>query len=275
LQSAVPAEKAVFLASGGRWVVGRWGRPSIFVRIGSLGPRCPRFEFPGGDGEAAASSPLWNKFLQPRPCLAGDRSVSGKGSVGIGIPGSGVSAGIPRPGSFCTGVCRRLLRPRPVMQAAMVVSRFIAKDGAAAGSEACGCADLGASSIFWWRPQILGHGGGMGCVPGRWSSQVVIFSPSRVRCFCGSSQSFPAMVPSMVLGCGLRSLSGSGVVFYGIGSWQRRSSAILAGRASLWDFDVIFFFLGASLQVWLAQLCSVSFAYVLVGMLSLYVFLNF
>jgi hypothetical protein len=190
LQSAVSAEKAVFLASGGRWVVGRWGRPSIFVRIGSLGPRCPRFEFPGGDGEAAASSPLWNKFLQPRPCLAGDRSVSGKGSVGIGIPRSGVSAGIPRPGSFCTGVCRRLLRPRPVMQATMVVSRFIAKDGAAAGSEACGCADLGASSIFWWRPQILGHGGGMGCVPGRWSSQVVIFSPSRVRCFCGSSQSF-------------------------------------------------------------------------------------
>jgi hypothetical protein len=50
------------------------------------------------------------------------------------------------------------------------------------------------------------------------------------------------MVPSVVLGCGLRSPSGSGVVFYGFGSRQRWPSASQAGREASWGFVVIFSF---------------------------------
>jgi len=93
LQQVVPVETAVLFASDGRFGVWRWGRPLSSVRLGSLCPRLSRLVFPGGgDGEAAASSALWNKFLRPRPSCSGAHSGPGVRSVRVEPLGSRVSA---------------------------------------------------------------------------------------------------------------------------------------------------------------------------------------
>ena len=168
------------------------------------------------------------------------------------------------PGCSCTGVwCRPALRllPWATMVTAVAVL-FCALGGAAVGPEVMRMVDLGVLVVFWGQAQVLDHGG-TGRVPGRRTSTAFIFSPSWVGCYCGSPQSFQAMVPPVVLGCGLLRLPGFGVVFYGTSSWHWRPPASQSGRqGSSRSFVVFFLFWGAPLQVRLGQLGSVSNAYV-------------
>ena len=190
----------------------------------SVGLPRSRFRFPVGVVEVLAAAPAWNKSLraQPRPAAVPLRRrwrVRGGGSPAL-------------ESLYRSQVCCR--PKRRAFRLAVTTAACFCTGGAAMGVEAWWPVDLGVLAVASSDPGPWRHG--------VWprlmdlNGVVLVFSGGFLLRLL---QSFQAMVLPSVSGCWLLLLSGSGVIFHGIGLRRRRLLASLANREIPKGFFVI------------------------------------
>jgi hypothetical protein len=201
-------------ASGGLLALGCGWERWLSVRRYRLGPRVSRVWFPGDVGKAMAAMSWRNKSSRTLPHPVGAPLWRRQRVRGGGIPC----------GDLCLGVVGRRRIDRKVRLLPLGVS-------CATGATAMGAVELWMADL-----QVLAQASSdLGPMKHRVCPRPMDLNDIVLLVFTGGillrlPQSFQAMVFPPVSGCYRFPLSGSGIVFFGIGFWQRRFPA--ASQAS-------------------------------------------